>query len=268
MGDRPVPPSSRRAPHQLPSGRHRLPRDFVVSNQRERVLDAVMQVIARDGYAKTRIEDVIAVAGVSRRTFYDHFANKEAAFLAAYDLVVAQLSAAVGAAYSTAPDAWPLQIARGLSAILRLLADEPALAHVCIVEVLAAGPNALARRAQAMERFREFLEPGIQQVGSSPVHALAAETVIGGVYEVIYSRVVTGRTQELPELLPELLYAVLLPFVGSEVAAVEGARARSRLRPRSKTRAVRRSGQPDVAYAATGSNTSASSTSSGMRSPS
>ena len=82
-----------RASHQLPAGRHGMPRSFVVSNQRERVLDAVMQVVAEHGYARMRIADVVGVAGVSRRTFYDQYANKEDAFLAAYDLVVEQLMA-------------------------------------------------------------------------------------------------------------------------------------------------------------------------------
>jgi AcrR family transcriptional regulator len=220
--------TSGRAPHQLPSGRHGLPRAFVVSNQRDRILDAVMIVVAERGYAAMRIEDVIAVAGVSRRTFYDHFDNKEDAFLAAYDLVVAQLTAAVSSAFATG-DAWSSRVARGLGVFLQLLASEPVLARVCIVEVLAAGPNALARRAASLSRFRVFIAPPEQERPASlAVTPLAAETVIGGVYEVIYSRVVEHRTHELPSLLPELLHAVLLPFVGPDVAAAEYARARAR----------------------------------------
>jgi AcrR family transcriptional regulator len=219
---------SGREPHQLPSGRHGLPRAFVVSNQRERILDAVMICVGERGYAAMRIEDVIAVAGVSRRTFYDHFGNKEEAFLAAYDLVVLQLTAAVSAAFA-AGDGWSSRVARGLGVFLQLIANEPALAHVCIVEVLAAGPRALERRAASLQRFRGFISPGDEEVARPPAAAaLAAETVIGGVYEVIYSRVVEQRTHELPSLMPELLHAVLLPFVGPEVAAAEYARARRR----------------------------------------
>jgi AcrR family transcriptional regulator len=223
--------SSVRTAHQLPSGRHGLPRAFVVANQRDRILDAVMIVVSDRGYAAMRIEDVIAVAGVSRRTFYDTFANKEEAFLAAYDLVVRQLTAAVSSAFA-AGESWASRVGRGLSVFLTLLAGEPALARVCIVEVLAAGPNALARRAAALERFRVFIAPDDGDRGDrqpAQVTALTAETVIGGVYEVIYSRVVEHRTHELPGLLPELLHAVLLPFVGPDVAVAECARAQARL---------------------------------------
>jgi AcrR family transcriptional regulator len=227
--------ASSRAPHQLPSGRHGLPRDFVISNQRERLLDAVLQVVESKGYAKMSVEDVIALAGVSRRTFYDHFSNKEQAFLVAYDLVVEQLGAAVGAAYEASAEGWPSNVARGLDSLLRLLAGEPALAHVCIVEVLAAGPNALTRRARTMERFRAFLEPGLETNGVAPrVPSLTAEMVVGGVYEVIYSHVICDRTQELPALLPELLHGLLLPFAGVEIAAAESARARARLEQRAE----------------------------------
>src|SRR4051812_25519771 len=113
-----------RAPQKLPSGRHGLPRTFVISNQRERILDAVMQAVAESGYVAMRIEDVIAIAGVSRRTFYDHFANKEEAFLSAYDLIFEQLPGAVATAYSTS-DTWPSGIRRGLASFLNLLAGEP-----------------------------------------------------------------------------------------------------------------------------------------------
>jgi hypothetical protein len=116
-----------------------------------------------------------------------------------------------------------------LGALLRLLAGEPTLAHVCIVEVLAAGPNALARRARTMERFRAFLEPGLDaNAAGPPAPELATEMLVGGVYEVIYSHVVAHRTHELPALLPELLHCLLLPIAGVEIAAAESARAQAR----------------------------------------
>ena len=208
------------AVQQLPSGRHGLPRDFVISNQRERILGGVMIGVSRHGYAATRVEDVIALAGVSRRTFYDHYANKEQAFLAAYDLIVAQLRTGVSRAYATR-GTWPARVRRGLAAMLNLMASEPELARVCIVEAVAAGPQALERRMQAMSVFRQFLTPPANRRSPVIVSPLTGETVVGGVYEVIYSRVVTGCTAELPDLLPSLLYSVLLPLVGPEVAAAE-----------------------------------------------
>jgi AcrR family transcriptional regulator len=214
------PPHNRR-PHQLPAGRHGLPRAFVVSNQRERILDAVLQAAGGCGYAAMRIEDVIAIAGVSRRTFYDHFANKEDAFLASYDLVLDQLLTGVSTA-SSAGQTWTSRVRRGLAAFLNLLAAEPVLARVCVVEALAAGPRALERRTRAMHAFQELLMPppgeALAHARASPV---AVEAIVGGIYEVVYSRVTSDRTQELPTLLPSLLHTALLPFVGLEIADAE-----------------------------------------------
>jgi AcrR family transcriptional regulator len=179
-----------------------------------------MIAISRNGYSRTRVEDIITLAGVSRRTFYDHFHNKEQAFLAAYDLVVEQLRMNVAVAYASG-STWASKVHRGLAAFLKLLASEPELAHVCIVETVAAGPQALERRMHAMKEFRTFLTPEAPASASVMKSELTAETVVGGVYEVIYSRIVTNRTADLPALLPALLYSVLLPFVGPEVAATE-----------------------------------------------
>jgi AcrR family transcriptional regulator len=214
-------PSHNRAPHQLPAGRHGLPRAFVVSNQRERILDAVLQAASSSGYAAMRIEDVIAVAGVSRRTFYDHFANKEEAFLAAYELVLEQLLSGVRSAFATG-ESWPSRVRRGLAAFLNLLAAEPVLAQVCVVEALAAGPRALARRTAAMEAFQALLQPPEgDALATTTAPPVAVEAIVGGIYEVIYSRVMTQRTEELPSLLPSLLHSALLPFVGADVAEAE-----------------------------------------------
>jgi AcrR family transcriptional regulator len=213
--------SHNRAPHQLPAGRHGLPRAFVVSNQRERILDAVLQAASQSGYAAMRIEDVIAIAGVSRRTFYDHFANKEEAFLAAYELVLEQLLSGVTSAFASG-ESWTSRVRRGLAAFLNLLAAEPVLAQVCVVEALAAGPRALARRSAAMEAFQALLQPPKgDALATSTAPPVAVEAIVGGIYEVIYSRVTTQRTQELPSLLPSLLHSALLPFVGADVAEAE-----------------------------------------------
>jgi len=216
-------------PHQLPSGRHGLPRSYVQNNQRQRVLRAVVEVASGNGYGGLTVRDVITRAGVSRRTFYEHFENKEQAFLAAYELVVGRLAEEVLAS-STRGGSWCDRIGLGLSTFLDRLAGDPALAHLCVIEVLAAGPAALAGRAAAMDAFRTFLEPGLEEAPAGmPVPALAAETAIGGAYEVVYSLVLQGRTAELPMLLPDLLQIILLPFVGPEAAAAEAAAVRANL---------------------------------------
>jgi AcrR family transcriptional regulator len=192
-----------------------------VANQRERILSAVGDVAGVAGYSDMTVEGVIVTAGVSRRTFYEHFKDKDDAFLAAFDAVLAQLFATVTeAAEREEPGAARLRA--GLSAFLGFLAREPAFARMCIVEALAAGPEAVSRRNAAMATFARTIDENARELNASlQPSALTAETIVGGLYEVIFARVVRGEIRELPELLPDLMYSVLLPYVGPEQALAE-----------------------------------------------
>jgi AcrR family transcriptional regulator len=216
-------------PHgqRLPPGRHGLERSFVAQNQRDRILDAVADVVSLAGYAGMRVEDIIVTAGVSRRTFYDHFTNKEDAFLASYEAIVAQLLEQVRAAYdanATLAD----RVRECLRAFLRFVASEPAFADMCIVEVLAAGPQAIERRNFAMRALAELIRTGTAELALPHAPpALTAETIVGGIYEVVYTRVLQGETAALPSLLPDLVYSIMLPYAGHEVAVAEMERIRA-----------------------------------------
>ena len=223
-----------RAEHQLPPGKHSYPRSYVEQNQRQRIIDAIIDVTSLAGYAAMSIEDIIGTAALSRGTFYDYFPNKEAAFLSAVDSVTDELLARLRAAYGSA-DGFAAGVRDGLAAFLQFLADEPAYADVLIVEVLAAGPGPVARRNEVMNTFAELIRRGAEQLPSRRhPPALAAETVIGGISEVVFSRVLEGQTAELPSLLGDLTYSLLLPFLGHEQAKREAAKRRAcpRLAPR------------------------------------
>jgi AcrR family transcriptional regulator len=215
-----------RGPHQLPAGRHGLPRSFVLSNQRERIIASVIEVVSETGYAGLTVGHVVDRAGVSRRTFYEHFSNKEDVFLAVYDTIVQRLANEVRVAYAGGRT-YSQRVAFGLETFLGELAAHPALAHVCIVEVLAAGPGALGRRARALQTFCEvILPPGADGAG---IPSLAPQVVVGGIYEIVFSYVSRGDAALLPQLCPELLECMLLPFVGPRRAATEARRARERV---------------------------------------
>jgi AcrR family transcriptional regulator len=200
----------RRRAGQLPGGRHGLLRSFVAANQRERILAAVTQAAAEVGYAEMSVEAIIVRAGVSRRTFYEHFRNKEDAFLAAYDAAVHQVVTRVRRAYLSETTALE-RLRAGIGAYLQFLASNPAAARMGVVEVIAAGPRAIARRAHALELFAEIIEENIHElVPSCRRPALTAETVVGGIYEVVSSRIIADRTDELPGLADDLLVAVLM----------------------------------------------------------
>jgi AcrR family transcriptional regulator len=214
-----------RAPHQLPPGRHGLSRDFVEANQRERILDAVADVTSLTGYASMSVEDIIGAAGVSRRTFYDSFKSKEDAFLTAYEEIGQEMFRRVQAAYAGS-DTFAHGVIACLRAFLEFAAAEPRYADMCIVEVLVAGQAAIERRNSVMKVLAELLHAGAQTIpGAGHPPPLVAETIIGGMYEIVYSRVLEGRTAELVDLFPELAYAMMLPYLGHEVAEREVAAA-------------------------------------------
>ncbi|MBB4663337.1 TetR/AcrR family transcriptional regulator [Conexibacter arvalis] len=184
------------------------------------MLLAVAEAVAEQGYATTTVADIIARARLSRRTFYEHFTDKEECFLAAYDTVVEQMLAGVGKAYEGGGSEWTRRVYEGLEAFIQYLVDEPAFARMCIVEVVAAGPEARGRRDAAMRVFVEFLEPGRAEAPNGVVvPELAADIVVGGIYEIIYTRLLRDAAGELLEMLPELVYCALVPFVGHEAAA-------------------------------------------------
>jgi len=210
-----------RSAHQLPPGRHGLSPQFVAENQRERILAAVADVTSAAGYVEMTVEGIIVTAGVSRRTFYEHFKNKDEAFLAAYDEIAALLVERVVGAVQ-AGDGFAERAAAGLGTFLDFLASEPAFARMCIIEVLAAGPDAISRRNNVMHAFAQLIDTQAKELlpdRDSP--PLTAETVVGGIYEVVYGRVLRGEIKELPELLPDLTYSALLPYLGPEIAGDE-----------------------------------------------
>jgi AcrR family transcriptional regulator len=217
-------PGEGRQPHQLPPGRHGLPRSFVIENQRERILSAVAYVTSAASYAEMSVEDIIVTAGVSRRTFYEHFKNKEDVFLAAYDAVTARLVEQVVAAVEAA-ESFADRAAAGLRAFLEFVASEPAFGRMCIVEVLAAGPEAIKRRNDTMRAFAALIQRNAEEMlGANGPPALTAETIVGGIYEVVYTRVLRGEIRTLPALLPDLTYSALLPYLGPEAAREERSR--------------------------------------------
>lgn len=214
----------RRAPHQLPPGRHRLGRSFVEANQRQRILDAVADVSSLAGYAAMSVEDIISVAGVSRRTFYDTFASKEDAFLAALDAVVGELLEEIQAVYETT-NAFSDGVRDCLARFLHFVTEEPQQAELLVIESLAAGPAAIERRTQTLKTLAEMLRHCAERLTNDRTPPeLTAETVVGGIFEIVYSRLIAGEVERLLELQPDLAYSLMQPYLGDEAAKRESAR--------------------------------------------
>jgi len=209
------------APAQLPSGRHGLPREYVAASQRTRLIAAAVITAGEHGYAGMTVSAVIANAGVSRKTFYEFFRDREDLFIAAFDGLLREALAGASAAFERG-DSWPERLRNVLETGLEALARRPDAARLGFVEVLAAGPAALERREQAMRAFAGFLSPGSEaarEQADAEVPALMPEAVAGALYEIVYARVLQGRTAELPSLLGQLLFCALAPFLGPSAAA-------------------------------------------------
>lgn len=206
---------------RLPPGRHGLPREFVVHNQRERLIAGLAEAVAENGFASTTIAHITRHAAVSRRTFYEHFSSKDECFVAAYDAVLEQLGERVGEAFR-AEQEWPQAIRAGIAAMLSFLAHEPNLARLCMVEALVAGPVVVERYDAAIQSLVPYFREG--RKGRPPevlsrLSPTTEEALVGGMVSLVSRRIFAGRTAELEELLPDLVEFALTPYLGSAEAA-------------------------------------------------
>jgi len=206
---------------RLPPGKHGLPREFVVHNQRERLIAGLAAALAENGYAGTTIARIARHAAVSKRTFYEHFGSKEECFVAAYDMVMAQLCERAGQAFEREGE-WPQAVRAGIVTMLRFLAADPTFARLCTVEALVAGRVAVERYDSAVESFVPYFQSGRE--GRSPevlsrLSPATEEALVGGVISLISRRIVAGKANQLEGLLPDLVEFTLMPYLGSEEAA-------------------------------------------------
>src|SRR4051812_12103212 len=144
-------------PRVLPRGRHRIDREVVLASQRGRLVDGIAAAVAEKGYPATTVADVVGRAGVSRKTFYEHFEDKLDCFLAAYDTGVEVLLGELQAAWDR-PGTFLERLEAAVDAYLLTLTGAPDFARTFLIEALAAGPRALERRAQVHARFAAQLE--------------------------------------------------------------------------------------------------------------
>ena len=191
---------------QLPRGRHRLAREEVLASQRGRMLDAMARAVAERGYANTSVRDVIALAGVSRETFYEHFADKAACFLATLDASTAQLLAALDGETMRHSDDPLKRFELGLSAYLAALAAQPHAARTFLVEAFAAGPEAARRRFAAQDLFVERIAALFGARSASDRFGI--EMLVTAISSLVTKYVATDRTSNIPELRAPILRLV------------------------------------------------------------
>lgn len=200
---------------------------LVVESQRERLLTAMVRAVAERGYDNVSIADVVEAAGVSRSVFYEEFSSKDECLFAAYDAMVEELIQRISTAFSP-DDPWPTKVRLGLADLLEQFATEPELARMAAIEIPGVGAGAHQRYRDAVERFLPFFRMGREY--SPHGDELPSEVdlmAVGGAEAIIFDEVIAGRTERLPSLLPEILFALLVPYLGPEQAVEEMRQATS-----------------------------------------
>lgn len=189
-------------------------------SRRDLILAAMIRVVGREGYKETSVADVIEEAGVSRTTFYKHFEDKHECFLAAYEVLVEQVFAEV-IGNCNGSQSWLQRMEKGLETIVKLFALDPELARTAVVEVAAAGADARQLHWDAVARFTQYLEDGRELSDGRELPENISLMSAGAVSGLIFDELLAGRAAQLPAMLPDLLFAMLVPYIGPSAAAEE-----------------------------------------------
>jgi AcrR family transcriptional regulator len=196
------------------------------AGKRQRILTGMLEAVGASGYEGASVRMVLDRAGLYRQAFYDNFTDKDACYLEAFDAGVERLAALLAAA-AAAEESWRGKLRAALGALLDLLESEPELGRALVVEVHAAGPEALARRAEAMKSAADFIDLARRESGPAPPPPIAAEGIVSGIHAVVHARLSSGAEEGLRGLLPEFMYFAVLPYFGAATAAAEMEAARA-----------------------------------------
>jgi AcrR family transcriptional regulator len=211
---------------KLPSGRHRFPREVVERHQRDRIIAGVANALAEHRYGSLTVEHVIEEAGISRRTFYDNFANKEEAVLVAHDVIFERFLGTLVRACNSEQE-WPLKVRAALAAALEFAAAEPGQAQLLTLDALASNVEIAQRVLDANEHLASLLGAGRRiSERAANLPQLTEKALIGAITAIVASRLMNDEAEVLPDLLPELVELTLIPYLGVEEAKrLSGAKA-------------------------------------------
>ena len=202
---------------RLPRGRHGLSPEFVARNQRERLIAGLTEVLYEVGYQKTTVSLIGQRASVSKSDFYKHFESKDDCFFAAYEAAIERIRKQIVEACSEHETGqWSPRVRDAIASLLDLLAKDPALASIALVEGLRAGRGVYDRYQAAVESFVPYLRQGAPQApDGGAVPAATDEAVVGGIASLLGRRVLAGEAEQIDELLPDVLEFALTPYLGA-----------------------------------------------------
>jgi AcrR family transcriptional regulator len=187
----------------------------------------MLEVVGTSGYEVASVRMVLDSTGFYRQAFYDEFADKDSCYLEALAFGVAKMEALVSEA-AASKESWQEQLRSGLGAALDALDEDPAIGRALIVEVHAAGTEALQIRSKAMKRVTDFIDSARQAPGGDEAPpAIAAEGIVAGMHAVVHAKLAAGEENGFRELLPDFMYFATLPYFGPDVAGAEMKAARA-----------------------------------------
>jgi AcrR family transcriptional regulator len=200
---------------------------LVSSPKRQRILEGMLEVVGGSGYEVASVRMVLDRTGLYRQAFYDEFADKDACYLQALEFGVAKMEAIASDVAASADD-WRGKLRAGIGAVLDALDADPAIGRALIVEVHAAGPEALKIRSEAMKQVTDFIDSARHaSTGMESPPPIAAEGIVAGMHAVVHAKLAAGEESGFRELLPDFMYFAVLPYFGSEVAGAEMKAARA-----------------------------------------
>ena len=191
--------------------RPELPREFVASHKRRRLMEAIAELTAESGYEATKIADIVRRAAVARKTLYDNFDGKEDLFLSAVDTTMTEVREAVEGACAES-DSSEAGIIAGLEALLDYVAEHPATSRMCMVEAISATPSSARLYDAGMRDFVELFRKNAPSGVELP--ETIEESLVGGVAWILQLQIRRGEAEQAPDLLPELSQFVLSPYLG------------------------------------------------------
>jgi AcrR family transcriptional regulator len=190
------------------------------TEQRERILAATAELVAKRGYRGTTVELIAQRAGLSNKTFYVHFANREACLLACLDEVAGEARRRICGA-GTNTDDLATRVAAGVAAFLDYVVAEPAKARTFLVESMGAGEAALERYERELKHLADCLRPARELAGEdAQLPDILEDSVVGGVAWSVHQRLIAGEMEAIPSLLPRMVKFALSSYVGSERAGL------------------------------------------------
>jgi AcrR family transcriptional regulator len=187
----------------------------------------MVEAVAERGYERTSVKQVIGLAGVSRRSFYEQFANKEECFLAVLDEFVNEAVETVRPRM-VASSSWPESVYKGVGAFVEYLAAHQALLRIAFIDLFEVGPGMIAKMTRSIEGFTKLLTDNGPEPQRGP--AVALEAITGALWGIICTYVANDRLARLPSLVDQLAFIVLAPYIGPKAAVETIAAGRKPLR--------------------------------------